>query len=117
MRTHNAGDTSCAGDYQEVRLVDKFAQHAHRLGLPSGGRGTVMVGAMTVADMMARWWNQYGTYGVGLAGGTFTTAGLRHVSWDMDKLRYVDDVAVSGHVEWNRYNGAIVADIRCGAPV
>jgi hypothetical protein len=111
MRTLSAGDTSCAGDYQEVRLVDKFARRAEGLDLPAGGRGTAIVAAMTVADVMARWWNMGGSTGVGLQGGTFSTAGGDNVSWELHQNRYVADVAVTGHVTWNRHNGAIVADV------
>jgi pimeloyl-ACP methyl ester carboxylesterase len=113
-RTHSAGDTSCAREYQEARLVEKFAKRAEGLSLPAGGRGTAMVAAMTVADVMARWWNQFGYSGVGLQGGTFTTEGLKDVSWDLKGLRYVRDVEVSGHVMWSRANGAIVADVTVG---
>jgi hypothetical protein len=65
-----------------------------------------------VADVMARWWNMFGAKGVGLQGGRFTTEGLVDVIWDLRKVRYVDDVAVSGHVSWSRANGAIAADVR-----
>jgi pimeloyl-ACP methyl ester carboxylesterase len=112
VRTHDAGDTSCARNYQEARLVDKFALRAKGLGLPPGGRGTAMVGAMTVADVMARWWNMFGATGVGLQGGRFTTDGLVDVTWDLRKVRYVEDVAVSGRVSWSRATGAITTDVR-----
>jgi pimeloyl-ACP methyl ester carboxylesterase len=116
VRTHNTGDTSCAREYQEARLVDKFAERAKGLGLPSGGRGTAMAAAMTVADVMARWWNMYGDTGVGLQGGRFSTTGLKYVSWELNEVRYVEDVAVSGKVTWNRANGAIVADVTVAGP-
>jgi TAP-like protein len=111
VRTHDAGDTSCAREYQEVRLVEKFAKYAHGLGLPRGARGTAVVAAMTAADVMARWWNQFGSTGVGLQEGTFSTEGYKNVSWDLEDVRWVRDVRVSGRVTWSRAHGGIVADV------
>ena len=117
----DAGDTSCASAYNEVRVVEDFPRRlADVMPLPgvdgSTGR-TAIAAANTVADMLNRWLSMYGTRGVGLRGGSFVTTGLDHVRLRMDHLRWVDDVAVSGEVEWNRGDGAIRATVTLSGTV
>jgi pimeloyl-ACP methyl ester carboxylesterase len=112
VRTREAGDTSCARRYNEVRLVDRFVQRAARLDWGGPRVRTARVAAATVGDVIARWWNMYGYSGVGLRGGTFDTAGWRRVRWRLHDVRWVSDVKVSGRASWDRSNGRIRARIR-----
>lgn len=57
----------------------------------------------TVADVMDRWWNSYSGLGVGLRGGSFRYTGSAVVRFRLDKVRLVEDLAVSGRVVWDRY--------------
>ena len=113
----DAGDTSCAADYQEVRTVEEFPERLQDV-TPAPGAGidrtakVVTAAVQTVGDMIARWWSMYGEAGVGLRGGSFTTTGLDDVSFEMDDLRWVDDLRVSGRVRWDRTTGEASATMR-----
>ena len=68
--------------------------------------------------MFARWWSMYGEAGVGLRGGTFTTTGLDDVRFGLDDLRWVENLAVSGRVRWDRATGEVAATVTCaGRPI
>jgi pimeloyl-ACP methyl ester carboxylesterase len=110
VRTLDAGETSCAGAYPEIRAVDAFAVRASDVN-GSAARRAATVAAATVADVVARWWGMGGYEGVGLRGGTFSTRGFRLVSWRLHGVRWVGDVAVSGTASWNRDTGAIRARV------
>ena len=107
----NAGDTSCAADYNEQRVVDKFPMRAAGLGRMSPGRRTALVAANSVADVIARWWVMYGYHGVGLRGGGFDTTGYVHAGFTLHGIRWVNDAAVSGTVTWDQTDGSIRADV------
>ena len=78
VRTLEAGDTSCAAAYPEIRAVDGFAVRASELeGSP--GRRAATVATATVADVIARWSGMGGSEGVGLRGGSFVTSGSGRV--------------------------------------
>jgi hypothetical protein len=47
--------------------------------------------------------------GVGLRGGTFHTRGYSDVFFRLNGIHWVDEVAVSGHAEWDRTTGLIHA--------
>jgi pimeloyl-ACP methyl ester carboxylesterase len=111
VRTLSAGDTSCTQHYNEVRMPNRFALTAVGLGRMGPGRRTAEVAAESVADVIARWWVMYGYHGVGLRGGHFGTAGLVHVWFTLNDIRWVRDAAVSGTVHWDRTDGRITASV------
>ncbi len=115
LRRLDAGDTSCAREYAEIRAVDAFAVRAAQVQGPPARRAAT-VAAATVADVIARWWGMWGSEGVGLRGGSFTTSGYRLVSWTLDDVRWVRDVAVSGTAWWDRRTGAIGARVSLEGP-
>ncbi len=110
------GDTTCAADYNEQRVVDRFAVTAAGLGPMSPGRRTALVAADSVADVIARWWEMYGYHGFGLRGGRFDTTGYAHVGFTLNRIRWVRDAAVSGAVTWDRTDGAIRASVSVDGP-
>jgi pimeloyl-ACP methyl ester carboxylesterase len=112
--TLSAGDTSCANRYAPNRLVDRFAVKATNLHIPSLPRRTAVAAADTVADVVARWWDMFGSEGVGLRGGTFSTEGYDHVSFRLHNVRWVTDVRVSGSITWDRTTGVISASVDVG---
>ena len=112
----DAGDVSCAAGYNEIRVVEHFPTNLEEVEVPAGVvagiRGQAVVAAAnTVADMMTRWYSMFGEDGVGLRGGTFHTTGLTNVGFKMSKLKWVDDLGVSGTVRWDRATGAIVGEV------
>ena len=111
VRTLSAGDTTCAQGYNEVRMVSRFAVTAADLGPMGPGRRAAEVAAGSVADVIARWWEMYGYHGRGLRGGRFDTAGLVHVWFQLNRIRWVRDAAVSGVVRWDRADGRIHATV------
>jgi pimeloyl-ACP methyl ester carboxylesterase len=110
VRTLDAGDTGCASEYAEIRTVDRFARRAEGWGSP-GPRRSTQIAAATVADIMARWLGMYGSAGVGLRGGEFTTWGLNIVKFRLDGVRLAADVAVDGNVIWERPTGRVRATV------
>jgi pimeloyl-ACP methyl ester carboxylesterase len=118
VRTHDAGDTSCASQTPEINVVEAFpatvadAPRARRDGPRDEStaldRGVAWAAVETVADAFHRWWNElFGGTGVGLRGGSYAMKGPFY-SWDrplvlrFDETRFVADVAVSGRIEWRR---------------
>jgi len=113
VRTLDAGDTSCAAEYAEIRTVPRYTRRAAGLDM-TGRRRSVAIAGATVGDVMARWLNMYGTAGVGLRGGSFTTWGLRDVKFRLDRVRLLKDVVVSGDVSWHRPTGGVRATVTVG---
>jgi hypothetical protein len=117
-RGGDAGDTSCARRYNEVRTVDEFPVQLVDVtpstrGAGSGRRAKIVTAAaQTVGDMFARWWSMFGEEGVGLRGGTFTTTGLDRVRFVLDDLAWVRDLHVSGRAHWDRTTGVAGATLR-----
>ncbi|MBI5089558.1 MAG: hypothetical protein HZB15_12065, partial [Actinobacteria bacterium] len=79
-------------------------------------RQVAVAAAFSVADAMQRWNNGYSGAGVGLRGGSFTSTGDPVVILALDRVRWVDDVRVSGTVRWNRTTGNVVARLAVSGP-
>ena len=122
VRTGSPGDTSCASQYQEVRTTDEFPPRLGDVATPPGsgsGRQRRVASAVisTVGDVFPRWFAMLGSDGVGLRGGTFTTTGLDVVHFHLHDLRWVDNLAVSGRVVWDRATGDVTANVTCARSV
>lgn len=125
VSTLSAGDTSCATARPDARMLPTFATAAATLApaAPRAGdrskridRQVAVAASFTVADAMQRWTNGYSGEGVGLRGGTFTSTGDPDVVLHLDRMRWVDDVRVSGTVRWNRTTGDVVARVSVSGP-
>ena len=125
VATHNAGDTSCASRYNEVRFVEAFPRRlADAAPAPQGrtrqssvlDRRMATVASNTVADVLPRWFTNYDGTGVGLRGGRFSYTGSDHIVFTLHDLRWVDDVAVNGHITWDRTTGWISATVSLTGP-
>lgn len=118
VKSSAPGDTSCASKYQEVRTTDAFPQRLNDVAAPPG-QGTVRqrrvtsAATSTVGDLFPRWFAMLGSDGVGLRGGTFSTTGLDIVHFNLTNLRWIDNLAVSGRVKWDRTTGAVTANVTC----
>jgi len=111
VRTRAPGDTTCAGEYNETRLVDYFPRRTTDMPGSTEDRKIARATAATAADVIARWWTMLGTEGVGLRGGTFTTWGDPEVRFRLRQVEWVDDLEVNGKVTWQRDTGAIAAKL------
>jgi hypothetical protein len=118
VRTTDPGDTSCARSATpRVRMVPAFPRSwrgfpAARGAGPTPARRIAEAAVHTVGDVVPRWFAMYGVRGRGLRGGTFTTTGIANVSFHLRRLRLVTDLAVSGHVGWDRATGTGSARLR-----
>ncbi|AGY60505.1 alpha/beta fold hydrolase [Gloeobacter kilaueensis] len=121
------GDTSCAAQIAEVRTVPDFvtavAQVQPASALP-GNRATAAdrriaaAAVLAAGDAFSRWWVNLSGSGVGLRGGSFRYGlAQRHLYrfW-LDNLRWVDDEAVSGSLDWNFATGQITAHLSVLTP-
>ena len=110
VRTLSAGNTSCAARYPEIHLVDAFATHAAEVpGSPA--RRAAVVAVDTVGDVIARWDSMFGSRGVGLRGGRFSTRGDLQRSWTLHHVRWVTDAAVSGNAAIDEPSGRASAHL------
>jgi pimeloyl-ACP methyl ester carboxylesterase len=111
VQTLSPGDVSCAAAVPAYRVLPQFARRAAQL-VPAnpalGNQGSPddlrVAAAMLYAagDAIARWWVNYDGDGVGLRGGRFAYTTLGAVTrFQLDALRWTDDVAVSGTITWN----------------
>lgn len=123
------GDTSCAANIAEVRLVLRFATTAAQLApliaLP-GNRGTATdlgvaaAAAYALGDVLDLYWANSTGYGVGLRGGTWSyvsDASGNSYAFTMHHVRWTNDVAVSGRFTWNYYKpGAVNGQLTVTGP-
>jgi len=127
FRDLTPGDTSCASQIAEVRMVPKFARYMSELtpAIPGpGNQGTpadlqaAAAAALTAGDAIARWWVNTSGSGVGLRGGQFqyTSAG-DITNFTLDNSQWVDDLAVSGTIAWQYATpGAVLAQLAFNTP-
>ena len=120
------GDTSCARELAPLRTAPPFwrtvakAVPAH----PRPGSATdaarmraVSVATATVGDALYRWWQTFEVGGLGLRGGSWTADGYYTLDFTLNGYKFTSDLAVSGHVVWDRVAGTVTADLRlAGAP-
>jgi hypothetical protein len=116
--------TDCADNLPPIRLVPSFATwltdvvpaEADANGRASGRDLRLAAAAVhTVADVIARWHTDWDAKGRGLRGGFWRYAWDRNCHrFDLDKVRWTIDVAVSGTA--CRANGATTADVSIEGP-
>ena len=110
VRTQVVVDPSCVRSYPPIRLADRFPETASALATHSLTRAA-LVATGTIGDVLARWWGMAGSRGVGLRGGAFETHGYRNPVFVLRDVRWVEDVAVSGTVDWDRPSGLVRARV------
>ena len=129
--TLSAGDTSCAERVPEIHVVPDFPRRTD--GAPAAesrgrrdrsrplDRSAAWGAAWATGDALARWWLMGGSSGLGLRGGSFTAAGdylaYTPLRLRLRGVRFVDDLAVSGDVEWDRRASRVSARLRVAGPV
>ena len=120
------GDTSCAAEIPELHVVPKFPRRVADAPAaePAAGdrsnaldRRAAWTAARSVGDAWSRWWLIYGEKGYGLRGGSFTASGAAFYSHgpvrlELKKVRYAEDLAVSGEAVWDRREQRYHATLR-----
>lgn len=122
----STGDDSCAAEVPPVRLVPRFARNAAELAPARAGAGhaageaalrVVSAALLTCGDVLTRAVAKGAGAGVGLRSGGFTAAtaaeGL-HVT--LDEVRWTEDVAVSGTLEWTGRAGTVRGTLHVKGP-
>ena len=121
-RDLDPGDTSCTNHIAEVHLVPKFFSTAAEVTpatATAGNQGTnadlraAAAAAYTAGDAFAHWWVNSSGDGVGLQGGQFHYTSPSSLTYFMlDKLKWVEDLEVSGTMTWDyNYPGAVTAHL------
>jgi pimeloyl-ACP methyl ester carboxylesterase len=116
--TMTIDDASCASQIPPVRLVPRFASQSSELEAATGLPGNVASAAqlrlaaaavLTAGDVLARVDSNSTGHGAGLRGGTLrVTRSVAGIHLELDGVRWVDDVAVSGSVDRPRGRNGIV---------
>ena len=122
VETLDPGDTACAANVAPVRLVPKFVASASDAepARPEEGNAAapaalsrVSVAVQTAADVLARWYINYGGKGRGLRGGTWRFDQPERIArYTLKDVRWAADLPVSGTVVWDQRDGTIKADLK-----
>jgi pimeloyl-ACP methyl ester carboxylesterase len=118
MATLDTGDTSCAAKVPPLRLVPQFARRADQLepvtALPGNTADAsrlkaAMAAVMTAGDVLARVHGNSSGHGRGLRGGTYAlTRGAHVIRLNLNKVQFVDDIAISGTLQRAVSRGGMV---------
>jgi pimeloyl-ACP methyl ester carboxylesterase len=118
LETLAPGDEQCATHVGPVRLVPRFARSVYELDPARATSGNqagpaalraVSAALLACADAISRAENGAGR-GVGLRGGSFTVAAAGEgLHLTLNELRWTQDLAVSGHIEWPGRSGLVHA--------
>jgi hypothetical protein len=68
-----------------------------------------MTAINTAADIVDRWFQSGADYGSGLRGGTWSYTGYPRIEFNLDGVKLVGDLPMSGWITWNTANG----NLRC----
>ncbi len=108
---------ACADRIEPVRALGSFPRRL--ADVPAApGSGTVRArragpaAALTVADVVDRWSNNYSGEGFGLRGGRWTYGGDHVTTFRLRNVRLVPGISVSGTARWARYRHRIRVDLR-----
>ena len=121
VSTKHVGNTNCANRIRPIRTVPKFATLVSQVEPATPGPGndapdaslrTASAAAETVGDVLSRFYVAFGNKSIGLRGGKYSFAptafGTHFVLHD---VRWTNDLAVSGIIDWNQVDGHINAHV------
>jgi hypothetical protein len=121
VRTLAPGDTGCTGRVRPIRTVPGFVRRSADvapLQTDAGNHATeqdlrsAAAAVEAVGDAFARYWVNYTGAGAGLRGGTFSYASsTTGYSFVLDRVRWTDDVAVSGTIDWNTDTSNVTSEV------
>lgn len=114
-------DDSCASEVPPLTLVPAFARHAAQLPpaqalagneVPAAQLSLVTAALLTAEDAITRAAAVEGR-GVGLRGGAFgVSAAGRGYQLTLQQLRWCEDLAVSGEIDWPGHSGTVHARLQ-----
>ncbi len=122
----STGDDSCATEVPPVRLVPRFARSAAELAPAHAGADNaageaalrvVSAALYTCEDVVTRAVAKGAGAGVGLRSGSFTAAAAAaglHIT--LDEVRWTEDVAVSGTLDWTGRAGMVRGTLHVKGP-
>ncbi|MHB1166223.1 MAG: alpha/beta fold hydrolase [Candidatus Nanopelagicales bacterium] len=87
-----------------VRGAPGYPRTAQRIDLP-------VAVALTVADVLDRAWQTYGSGGLGLRGGSWSLRGWPRTTLTLEQYRLYDGLPVSGKARWDAASGALRATL------
>lgn len=107
----------CAASVPPVRSPGRFPVTLSGVRPGSGTAGPLGLrvapgAAATVADLLDQWWSNYSGHSRGLRGGRWSYTGDRTTILRLDRVRLVNDLAVTGRAEWHRYDRWVRVDLR-----
>ncbi len=122
LDTLEPGDVSCTQTVAEIRLVSRFARHLSELDPATAGTGNkatdeqlraISAAMLTAGDAMIRASEVSPGSGVGLRGGTFSVRESKGgYQLTLRALRWTEDLAVSGTVDFPRHRGPARASLQ-----
>jgi pimeloyl-ACP methyl ester carboxylesterase len=113
----SAAQRACARSVPPHRAMAVFPRGLGSVP-PAAGTGSLRVrrtgrvAALTVADVVDRWFNNYSGVGFGLRGGHWSYSGDRVTRFHLHRVKLVPGVAVSGTATWDRYGNAMRVRLR-----
>ena len=126
IRDLSVGDAACAGGIRPTRMPPPFPRHAADVppatagpgnAVPPSGLAFASAAVQTGADALVRWSLSRGGQGVGLRGGSFRTGWIGSIAGvRLDRVRWTEDLAVSGLVMWDRESASISAHVELEGP-
>jgi pimeloyl-ACP methyl ester carboxylesterase len=108
---------ACARRVPPLRAQGVFPLRLRAVPAASG-RGSLLArrmgpaAALTVADLLDGWWNNYSGHAPGLRGGHWSYTGDRTTVFHLHGVRLTRDLAVSGKATWHRYANTIQVHLR-----
>jgi pimeloyl-ACP methyl ester carboxylesterase len=126
LDTLEVGDTACAAEVPPVPLVPRFARTARELTpakalegnqADTAGLCAVSAALFAAADVIARTAENGPGNGLGLRGGAVASeAAGAGFNLTLRDVRWTEDVAVSGHIEWPGLTGLVHAHLKLQTP-
>ncbi len=115
------GDTSCIPNVRPIRTVPRFVRFAHQVapadalhGNQAETRELKLAAATleTVGDVFSRFLITFGI-GSGLRGGEYTyVLEPFGYAYDLNRVKWTEDLEVSGTLRWKLASGDVIADVR-----
>ncbi len=115
------GDTSCALHGRPIRTVSAFVRHWREVPPAEALSGNAAdpeqlrlasAAAETVGDALARYYVTLSGTDLGLRGGRFHLSPTpRGYTLHLDRLRWTQDLAITGTLDWDQLDGAIEAHV------